>query len=351
MTLCGERNKIVVLLCNTQSCGNPFNNNRLFYRIQPTSPPVNENLIELLLLVSTLRHASAKRVTVVCPYFGYMRSVGIPTAQLANKVSRLVARRQSKAKAFSAPTSSVYSDRTDDDGEEDEMQLHSNTTTSNLAAADVAKMLEVVGIDRIVTFDLQAPGQGQAEGFFDAAQVESLQSEDHIIRELAERLDLKERIKDAGLVIAAPKTGCLTIAKNFRAKLAEILQDDTIGLATIVRTPSTHDASLKHVDVVGNVQDRIVLIVNDLVDTGGPICRAADAVKAAGALEVYAFASHALLGGKSATRVQNSALEKIVVLDTVPVSDAKKELCPKLEIISIAPTLAKMIGELHYVPK
>lgn len=184
-------------------------------------------------------------------------------------------------------------------------------------------MLEVVGIDRIVTFDLQAPGQGQAEGFFMDAQVEPLLAEDNVVEELAERLQLKERTKDAQLVVVAPKTGCLTIAKNFRERLAELLEDDSIELATIIRTPTPEENSKKQVDVVGNVKDKIVLLVNDVVETGGPICRAVNAVKAEGAREVYAFASHAILGENSAARVQDSQLEKLVVLDTVPIPSGK----------------------------
>ena len=100
---------------------------------------MNEHLIELLLLVSTLRHASAKRVTVICPYFGYMRSAGIPTPQLARKVKRMLSRRDTRSRTVSNRVES-----------EEKHMVHANTTTSNLAAADVAKVFnacsrEIVG--------------------------------------------------------------------------------------------------------------------------------------------------------------------------------------------------------------
>ncbi|GBG25341.1 Ribose-phosphate pyrophosphokinase [Hondaea fermentalgiana] len=286
------------------------------YIVQPTSPPVNENLMELLLMVSAARHASAKRVTVVVPYFGYMRSL-----------------------AHSAPTKS----RTD-----------WNYARSNLAAADVARMMEVAGAQSVIAVDIHPPGQGMAEGFFERTPIETLRAADFVPRELANIIkSLAE--ESEGLAVVSPHASCLTKAKNFKVALSEAL-DTPIDLATIIRTPPPPSPdgtpTPRSVDLVGNVKGKSVIIVEDIMESGSTTCAAIDALHSAGAKSVSVYCSHALFNGEAAARLAKAGIEKIVVLNTVPVRESDRAaLGDKLEIISVAPEISELIRKMHYETK
>mmetsp|Transcript_38891 Transcript_38891/g.62630 ORF Transcript_38891/g.62630 Transcript_38891/m.62630 type:complete len:441 (+) Transcript_38891:3-1325(+) len=285
------------------------------YVVQPTSAPANENVMELLLIVSALRHASAKRVTVVVPYFGYMRSL---TKKLEDS---------------------------------------SDSARSSFSSSDIARMMEVAGAQRVVAIDMFPPGQGMAEGFFQSTPIEHLRSCDFIVEDLAKKLHLADRgLKDGELVVVASYAACLTKATLFKEKLQKLL-GISIDVATIIRTPPPQKKKKKQpnlepkVDLVGNVKGKTVLIVEDILDTANTACSAIEAVRGAGSGPVLLFASHALLGSGATERLLSSNCEQLVTLNTVPVSVEKNGELPKLETLSVAPTVADLIKRMHYEEK
>mmetsp|Transcript_8276 Transcript_8276/g.14646 ORF Transcript_8276/g.14646 Transcript_8276/m.14646 type:complete len:450 (+) Transcript_8276:146-1495(+) len=285
------------------------------YIVQPTCPPVNEHVMELLLMVSAMRHASAKRVTVVLPYFGYMRSLTPPV------------------------------------NNRDKMDW--NYGRSNLAAKDVALMLEISGAQRVVSVDMYPPGMGLAEGFFESAPIEHLWSSDHVAGDLIDVLSLKDTVKkDNELVVMSPHASCLTKAKLFRNEIHERL-NKTIGLATIIRTapPPKSKNQERLVDIVGDVKGKSVLIVEDLIETGHITETAVNAAMKAGAKEVFVFASHCMLRDNAAQRLEASPIKKLVTLNTVPISKENLQTLTKLRQISIAPPVAAILKRMHYESK
>lgn len=289
------------------------------YVIQPTCPPVNENLMELLLVVSALRRASAKRVTVVVPYFGYMRS-GFD----GGKGSTLVTRK-----------SQVISDS---------YRSFSNTKIIPMfPASDVARMLEVSGINRVVVVDLQMPGLGVAEGFFKKAQVESIIASEVVVENVSSSLRLETF---DNLVVISPHSSGISKAKKFRDALTTLL-DTSIGLGTIISNPRAEQEE-SDLELVGNVKDKTVLIVQDIIDSGRSTLNSVAELKKQGAKHIFVYATHALLSGNACEKLQNSQVDTVLVLDTVPITSEKLSTCPKLQQISIAPVLASLIQDLHY---
>jgi ribose-phosphate pyrophosphokinase len=273
-------------------------------------------------MISALRNASSRHVTAVVPYFGFMRSDG----------SELPSRRVGKNKQ--AP----YDD-------EIAIEMIDTHRTSFVAMADVAKMFEIVGCTRVVTFDLHASGQSVAEGFFADTRVENLRSAPMVAAELAKKLSLDPSKE---LVVLAPHSSCFSKAKKFQAHLRAALNSENVGLALVVRRPPSTESGETVVDLVGDVKGKNILIVEDIVDSGRSLARAARAAREAGANHVYAFASHAVLSGDAPIRLQKcEALEKVIVLNTVPVSQENRTICPKLEFIDVSPFIAKLLMELH----
>jgi len=280
------------------------------YIIQPTAPPVNENLMELLLLISALRRSSAKKVSVVLPYFGYMRSA---VTDIKRKY-------------------------------EDEDAGDAISFRSNLAASDVARMIEVAGAQRVVALDLSAYGQGMPEGFFQNIPIESIHSSNFVADNLIEELDLKE-LKDDGLVVVSSHAACISNAKLIREELKSKL-NVSIGLATIIRDPATGGA-----DLVGDCGNKKVLIIEDIVDSGKTTLNAVRSCKAHGATTVYCFGSHPIMGSKCADRLQEAGIEKMIVLNTVNIPQSTIDACPNLVVVSVAPVIAELIAKMHYEPK
>ena len=258
------------------------------YIIQPTCTPVNNNLMELLLMVSCLNRASARRVTVVIPYYGYAR--------------------QDRKMAARVP----------------------------ISAADVARLLESMGVDRVIAVDLHC---GQIQGFFGPrVPVDNLEGGIVGVDHFGGK-DLHNP------VIVSPDAGGVYRAKKFKELLAYKYGWEDIGIAMIIKQRA-RAGSVDQMDLVGDVQDCDCIIVDDMIDTAGTLCKAADVLKDQGARRVFAFASHGLLSGPGNERIANSSLEECVILNTIP-STPQRVANEKLVELSVAPLLAQTIFNIH----
>ena len=258
------------------------------YIIQPTCPPVNNNLMELLLMVSCLNRASARRVTVVIPYYGYAR--------------------QDRKMQARVP----------------------------ISAADVARLLESMGVDRVIAVDLHC---GQIQGFFGPrVPVDNLEGGIVGIDHFGGK-DLHNP------VIVSPDAGGVYRAKKFKEGLAYKYGWEDIGIAMIIKQRA-RAGSVDQMDLVGDVSDADCIIVDDMIDTAGTLCKAADVLVAKGARRVFAFASHGLLSGPGNERIANSKLEECVILNTIP-STPQRAANEKLVELSVAPLLAQTIFNIH----
>ena len=246
--------------------------------IQPFSTPVNDNLMELLIMIDALRRASASRITAVIPYYGY-------------------ARQDRKAKARDPITAKL-----------------------------VANLLTAAGASRVMAMDLHA---GQIQGFFDIPV-------DHLKGEpiLAEYF-LNKKIED--FLVVSPDLGGVTRART----LAERLH---APLAIIdKRRPQPNVAEI--MNIIGDVQGKTVVMVDDIIDTAGTITMGAQALKDKGAKEVYACCIHPVLSGPAIERLANSVIKEVVVTNTIPLS-ADKQI-DKIKVLSTAPLIGEAIIRVH----
>jgi len=246
--------------------------------VQPTAPPVNENLMELLLMLDAFKRSSASRLTAVVPYYGYARQ-----------------------------------DRKD-------------KPRVPISAKLVADLLSTAGSDRILTMDLHA---SQIQGFFDIPV-------DHLFAAPV-IMDYVLSLKLADLTVISPDAGGVERARAFAKRLEAAL--------AIVdkRREQPNVAEVHH--VIGEVEGRTALIVDDIVDTAGTLTKVAEAIKAAGAREVLASSSHAVLSGNAVDRIARSQLSKLIVTDSIPLSPEKR--IDKMVVLSIAELLAKAIKNIH----
>lgn len=258
------------------------------YIVQPTCPPVNDNIMELLLMVSTLNRASARRITVVIPYYGYAR--------------------QDRKMQARVP----------------------------ISAADVARLLEAMGVDRVIAVDLHC---GQIQGFFGPrVPVDNLNGGIVGIDHFGGK-DLHNP------VVVSPDAGGVYRAKKFKEGLAYKYDMDDIGLAMIIKQRA-RAGTVDSMDLVGDVKDCDCILVDDMIDTAGTICKAAAVLKEKGARRVFAFASHGLLSGPGNERIAASKMEECVILNTIP-SSPQREANDKLVVLSVAPLLAQTIFNVH----
>ena len=252
------------------------------YILQSTSSPVNDNLMEILIMVDALKRASAESVNVVIPYYGY-------------------ARQDRKARAREPITSKL-----------------------------VANMLETAGVDRLLTIDLHA---SQIQGFFDIP-VDHLMGAP-LIADYFERRGMK----GDGYVVVSPDHGGVTRAR----KLAQYLKTP---IAIIDKRRSVNKMNTSEVmNIIGNVEGKTCILIDDMIDTAGTICHAADALAEAGAVEVYASCTHPVLSGPAMDNISKSAIKKLVVLDTIEIPEDR--LIDKIELISTADLLADAIVRIH----
>jgi ribose-phosphate pyrophosphokinase len=247
--------------------------------VQPTSSPVNENLVELLILLDAFKRSSASRVTAVIPYYGYAR--------------------QDKKDQPRVP----------------------------ITAKLVADLLSKAGADRVLTMDLHA---SQIQGFFDIP-VDHLFAAP-VVLEAIRGLDVPD------LLIVSPDAGGVERARAIAKRLGAAL--------AIVDKRRTGPNEAEIMNVIGEVEGRNTLIIDDIIDTSGTLVKTVEALKQKGAARVLAVGVHAVLSGPALERIENSSLEKVLVTNTTPLED-KLRRCSKLQPLTVAPLLGEAIRRIH----
>lgn len=250
--------------------------------VQSTSQPVNNNLMELLIMIDAFKRASAGRITAVIPYFGY-------------------ARQDRKARA-----------------------------RDPISAKLVADLITTAGADRVLTMDLHAP---QIQGFFDIP-VDHLLGvpilAPHFIDEFG---DNKEDV-----IVVSPDLGSVTRARNFASRME-------VPLAIVDKRRQKANVS-EVMNIIGNVEGKRVILVDDMIDTAGTLCNAAKAIiEIGGAKEVTACATHGVLSGPAIERIQNSVLKEVVLLDTIALPEDKK--IDKIKLLKVGPVFAEAIARIY----
>ena len=249
------------------------------YLIQSTSYPANDNIMELLICIDSLRRSSAKNITAVIPYFGYARQ------------DRKVVPR------------------------------------SPISAKLVANLITNAGANRVLTMDLHA---NQIQGFFDIP-VDNLYAAPVLLKHILKNIGMKN------IVCVAPDVGGVERARAIGKRL-------NAGLAIIDKRRERPGQS-EVMNVIGEVKNKSCIIIDDLIDSGGTICNAADALVDKGAKEVYCYVVHGVLTGSSIDKIKKSKMKKIVITDTI---DNTKKIrgVSKIEVVSIAPLIAEAIKRI-----
>jgi ribose-phosphate pyrophosphokinase len=249
--------------------------------VQPTSPPANDHLMELLVMVDACRRASAARITTVLPYFGYARQDRRPRA-----------------------------------------------TRVPITAKLVANMIASAGVDRVLTVDLHAD---QIQGFFDIP-VDNVYASPVLLGDA-----WKQKHED--LTVVSPDVGGVVRARALAKRL------DDADLAIIdKRRPRANESEV--MNIIGEVAGKSCVLVDDLVDTAGTLCHAAQALKDAGAKRVSAYITHAVLSGPAVERIAKSTLDELVVTDTIPLREDAKS-CRKIRQLTVAGLLAETMRRIR----
>lgn len=210
------------------------------------------------------------------------------------------------------------------------------TSRVPISAADIARLLESVGVDRVVALDLHC---GQIQGFFGPrVPVDNLGASSVGVDFFAKDGDL------VNPVIVSPDAGGVYRAKKFREGLNSAAGTDA-GLAMIIKQ-RPRAGVIGQMDLVGEVAGCDCIIVDDMIDTAGTLCKAADLLKVKGANRVFCFASHGLFSGPAVSRISKSCLEKVVVVNTIPLPPNAKT-CNKIEQLSVAAILGEAIKRIH----
>ncbi|MEN8837269.1 MAG: ribose-phosphate pyrophosphokinase [Celeribacter marinus] len=246
--------------------------------IQPTSNPANDNLMELLIITDALRRSSAGRITAVIPYFGYARQD-----------------RRMKAR-------------------------------TPISAKLVANMMVEAGIERVLTMDLHAT---QIQGFFDIPV-------DNLYASPVFALDIKDHFKGVmdDIMVVSPDVGGVARARELAKRIDAPL--------SIVDKRREKAGEIAEMTVIGDVVGKKCIIVDDLIDTAGTLCKAAEHLMEAGAAEVHAYISHGVLSGPAVERVTNSKLKSLVITDSIEATQAVKD-CANIRIVPMAPLFAQAI--------
>ena len=251
--------------------------------VQPTCAPTAEHFMELLVLIDALKRASVDSVTAVVPYFGY-------------------ARQDRRMRSSRVP----------------------------ITAKVAAKMISTAGADQLLTVDLHAD---QIQGFFDIPV-------DNVYASPLLLADIWRAHGTDNLIVVSPDVGGVVRARAIAKRL------DDADLAIIdKRRPKANVATV--MNIIGDVQGKICVLVDDIVDTAGTLCAAAAALKAEGAIKVVAYCTHPVLSGAAIDNVTRSELDELVVTDTIPLSDAARA-CGRIRQLSVAELLAETIRRIAF---
>jgi ribose-phosphate pyrophosphokinase len=248
------------------------------FLVQPTCPPVSHNIMELLIMLDAVKRASASRITVVIPYYGYARQ------------DRKVAPRTS------------------------------------ISARLVANLITVAGASRVLAMDLHA---GQIQGFFDIPV-------DHLYA-LPAQFEYLKKVEEKA-VIVSPDAGGVERARELAKRM-------NASIAIIDKRREQANVS-KVMHIVGNVKDRVAILLDDMIDTGGTIVQAAEALMDDGAKAVYACCTHAVLSGSAVERLSKAPIKELVATNTIPLSGEAAKV-DKIKVLDVSPILGEAIKRIH----
>lgn len=253
------------------------------YIVQSTCAPSNANLMELMLITDALKRSSASKITAIIPYYGY-------------------ARQDRRVRSARVP----------------------------ISAKVIADMMNTVGVDRVLTVDLHSES---IQGFFDMPA-------DNVYATKIMHDDIKSRsTNDEPILVVSPDAGGVVRARA----LAKFLgQSD---LAIIDKRRATANES-EVMNIIGDVAGKCCIVPDDMIDTAGTLCNAAQALKDAGAAKVKAYITHPVLSGPAIERISNSSIDELVVTNSIPLSP-EAEKCSKIRVISLAPTIAECVRRLN----
>ena len=256
------------------------------YLVQPTCPPVNDSLMELLIMIDTCKRASAERVTAVIPYYGYARQ-----------------------------------DRKDEG-------------RVPITAKLVANMITRAGADRVLTMDLHA---AQIQGFFDVP-VDHLYA-GPVLNQHFTRFFKERDIPPEDLVIVSPDEGSIKRAVGHASRLG--------GSIAIIDKRRKSATTVEQANLIGGpIEGKVALMFDDMISTAGSICGAAELVRSAGAREIHVAATHGVFAGQAIERLDNAPIESIVITDTIPLSSENK--LDKINTLSVANLLGEAIRRIHH---
>lgn len=248
--------------------------------VQPVCNPVNENLMELLIIIDAFKRASAKSITAVIPYYGY-------------------ARQDRKTSGREAITAKL-----------------------------VADLLTTAGADRILAMDLHT---GQIQGFFNIL-VDHIYAT-NVIVDYVKKLEIPKE----NLVIVSPDMGGVTRSRYFAKQM-------DCPMAIIDKRRNRHNEAIA-VNIIGDIMGKTCIMFDDIIDTAGTICGAAQLLKEKGAKDVYVCATHPVFSGPALERLENAPIKEVVVTNTIPLN--KKILPKKVTQLSVAPLLGEAISRIH----
>lgn len=254
--------------------------NRDVFILQSTCTPVNDNLMQLLIIMDALKRASAKRITAIIPYYGYGRQ--------DRKVKPRVP----------------------------------------ISAKLVADLITTAGADRVVSLDLHA---GQIQGYFNIP-VDNLFAAPLLLKFMKSNYN-------NNLVIVSPDAGGVERARAFAKRLSA-------SLAIIDKRRDAPNVS-EAMNIIGEVEDKTAIILDDMVDTAGTLTQGAAAIKKRGAKKIFACCTHPVLSGPAIERLENSEIDQLVVTNTIPLSEASKK-CSKIVTLSVAELIGEAVRRIYY---
>ena len=249
--------------------------------IQSTCSPTNKNVMEIMLIADALKRSSASKITAIVPYFGY-------------------ARQDRRVRSARVP----------------------------ISAKVVADMFASVGIDRVLTIDLHSE---TIQGFFDMPA-------DNVYATKFMVDDIKDNNERDEVVVVSPDVGGVVRARA----LAKLLDDTDLAIIDKRRAAANQSEVM---NIIGDIQGKVCIVPDDIIDTAGTLCNAANALKENGAKAVKAYITHRVLSGPAIERLENSSIDELIVTNSIPLTpDAKK--CSKIRVISLANIIAECIKRL-----